>query len=137
MEHKTSCYELPARQKWEIEIAIAEKLALCYRFRCSDGEILYIGNTTDIRKRLKDHRHLWTISEPIYVDIMDVPYLSRYRVETALIRRHRPTQNSFVALYDNEYKDVPEQWRLYAKIFPDKNNRFGEILYWGNEDGIT
>lgn len=115
--------------KFDIAMATAESFAYCYRFRCDDGTLLYIGNTTNIYNRLKDHRSLWRISEPINVDIMIVPESERYRVETALIRKYRPQENSFVAHFDNEYTGVPEKWEPFARIYPDEGYRFGKILY--------
>ena len=90
--------------------------AMCYRFRRDDGEILYIGVTTDIEKRLKEHQPYWSIGESITVDVMPVPFAERYQIETALIRRYRPTENRKVAFHANEYENCEERWIPYMRL---------------------
>ena len=104
-----------------------ERKAWLYRFRFDNGEIAYIGNTTNLSQRLKNHRAYWIITEPMIVDIMRVPYDERYKIESALIKRYRPTQNSFVMKYDNCYKNIAETWIPILKIYSDSEGKFSEI----------
>lgn len=108
--------------------------AFCYRFRNDDGEMLYIGVTTNIIQRLKSHKAYWTITEPITVDVMPVPADDRYKIETALIRRYRPTENHFVAQNDNEYWNVAEQWIPFATIHPTGNCKLGKLVLIQHEN---
>lgn len=101
--------------------------AYCYRFRFDDGEVFYIGNTTNPTQRIKYHRHNLWIAEPFTVDLMEVPFKMRYKIETALIRKYRPSENSFVAKHDNEFRDIPEKWIPWVRISPDENRHFGAV----------
>lgn len=106
-----------------------DRPAWCYRFRFSDEMPVYIGVTTDLPKRLKDHRNNWFIDAPMEIDVMQVPFKDRFRYETALIRRYRPIENSFIAKNDNEFFDIVESWKHIATIYPNKRNRFGKIVF--------
>lgn len=105
-------------------------LAWCYRFRFDSGEVFYIGNTTNPFQRIKAHKYNWLIAERFHVDLMRVPFAERFKIETALIRRHRPSGNNFVARYDNQFKDIEEEWLLFASVFPNGNLGFGHIEYY-------
>lgn len=86
--------------------------ARVYRFVDENGDIAYIGNTTNLHNRLKNHANYF--KGDFKVEYIDVPYHARYRIESALIAKYRPYCNSFVAKWPDDIQG--DSWQYYDKI---------------------
>lgn len=97
-----------------------EKNFFIYKYLNAQGQIIYIGQTIDIRNRVWQHNEK---TDKIYSEIKDIYYYRcKHKTEMDayeyfLIRKHHPKYNCVFNNESNCYIDEPE-WILYqAKNF--------------------
>jgi hypothetical protein len=84
----------------------------CVYFVLRDREIVYIGQTGNLKKRMKDKKHPANLEKGLEIRWMPEVNLSRrLRLEGALILLHMPEKNSAIMLNLRGRKCSEIRWR--------------------------
>ena len=106
----------------EIDLYTKESISGIY-FLLMNNEILYIGKTNNISKRLEQHRCYKIFEQVILIEINNMPDQFLVGLETLFIMRLKPKGN----IQHNEYRKISHE--DFMKDFIDLYARCEEIEY--------